>query len=556
MTGPGRGAAAEAEVEATAARPHPSRRLLLHPLAAICALQAALSLSLVWSNTAFADEAYYLWAGHLEIAHWLHGASLPQAFFQANLSGSPVLYPPLGALADSIGGLAGARILSLGFMLGATILLYATASRLFGRTAAIAASALWSVAEPTLRLAFATYDPVSVSLTALAVWLAVEAGYRRHRYALVFASSASLALSDAVAYSGIVMAPVVVVFAFTIWLPRMPIRQAVYCVASAIAGWLAFFGLLIIISRSWSGLEDTVLHRTVHDHTDSTVIVTEVLRYGYIVMLLAVAGAVAAVAVEGYRRAVPVIVLACAALVVPLGQLHYHSSTSIDKHIAYGLWLAAMPAGYGVAKLISMPSPRLRSVIALCCAIVFLFAVVDGWQKAWGAFHSWANATSFVSSFRPIAGQAKGPILAPAAALRIDHISEYYTSEGADWGRWQSMSISLDPAGMGRNEFGSFYAKRLHAQKYGVIALAFETRPAAMLPGSMRLPPRGSATYNELIRSVKAIRVWRGLPYLIQALERDPSYRLVAVGRYGNSDRLAGFRTPGLYAIWERVPRG
>ena len=50
-------------------------------------------------------------------------------------SGSPVIYPPLGALADSIGGLAGARILSLPLCSAATVLLYLTASRLIGRRA-------------------------------------------------------------------------------------------------------------------------------------------------------------------------------------------------------------------------------------------------------------------------------------------------------------------------------------------------------------------------------------------------------------------------------------
>ena len=48
--------------------------------------------------------------------------------FPAYFSGAPVIYPPLAALADSVGGLAGARLLSLVFMLGATALLWATAS--------------------------------------------------------------------------------------------------------------------------------------------------------------------------------------------------------------------------------------------------------------------------------------------------------------------------------------------------------------------------------------------------------------------------------------------
>jgi hypothetical protein len=536
------------------AEPRAPWRLLLHPLVAICTVQAALSLSLVWSNTAFADEAYYLWVGRLEIAHWLHGAALPRALIDSNLSGSPIIYPPLGALANSIGGLAGARILSLVFMLGATVLLYCTASRLFGRTAAIAASALWSVTEPVLRLTFATYDPMSVSLTALSVWLAVEACYRERRYALVLASAASLALADVTAYSGIVFFPVVVVLAFIVWLPRMSTRHAVYCAAATAGGWLAFFGLLIIVSHSWSGLVETVLNRAIQDHTKTTVIVAEILSYSFLVMLLAVVGAVVAVVVEGYRRALPVIGLACAAFVVPLAQIHYHSVTSLDKHLAYGLWLAALPAGYGVAKLITMPPPRLRSAIALCCVIAFLYPMADGWQKAWNSFHAWPNSTSFVGALKPVAGQSKGPILVPAAALRIDHIAEYYTPAGADWRRWDSASISFDPGGIRRSELGSFYAQRLRARKYSVIALAFETRPALKIPGNLYLPPLGSTAYSELISVMRLGRLGRGLPYLTRALEQDPSYRLIAIGPYGNSDHSAGANTPGLYAIWVRVP--
>ena len=93
------------------------------PLLMVLAVQAALSVRLVWADTAFQDEATYLWAGHLEWAHWLHGTPIPP--FPTYFSGAPVIYPPLGALADSVGGLAGARVLSLVFMLGATALLWA-----------------------------------------------------------------------------------------------------------------------------------------------------------------------------------------------------------------------------------------------------------------------------------------------------------------------------------------------------------------------------------------------------------------------------------------------
>ena len=120
------------------------------PLLAILAVQTLLSLRLIRADTAFQDEAEYLWAGHLEWAHLLHGTPLPQ--FPAYFSGAPVLYPPVGALADSVGGLAGARILSLAFMLGATAALWATAGRLFGRRAAFFAAALVRSLRPDAAL--------------------------------------------------------------------------------------------------------------------------------------------------------------------------------------------------------------------------------------------------------------------------------------------------------------------------------------------------------------------------------------------------------------------
>ncbi len=144
------------------------------PLLAVQAVQAVLSLRFVWSTTAFQDEALYLRAGHLEWAHWLHQAPVPG--FPAYFSGAPVLYPPLAAAADSLGGLAAARLLSLCFMLGVTGLLWASTARLYGRRAALLASGLFATLAGTQFLgAFATFDAMALFLLALAAWLAVRA---------------------------------------------------------------------------------------------------------------------------------------------------------------------------------------------------------------------------------------------------------------------------------------------------------------------------------------------------------------------------------------------
>ena len=91
-------------------------------LLAILCLQAVMSLRL--HNTAFEDEATYLYAGHMELEHILHGSAL-QGDYASYFSGSPVLYPVLGAAVDQIGGLALARALSLVEMLATTALLCA-----------------------------------------------------------------------------------------------------------------------------------------------------------------------------------------------------------------------------------------------------------------------------------------------------------------------------------------------------------------------------------------------------------------------------------------------
>jgi hypothetical protein len=143
------------------------------PLPVILFAQAVLSARLFWSNTAFQDESLYLRAGHLELAHLIHGAAVPP--FQTYFSGAPVLYPPIAALADSAGGLVGARLLSLAFMLTTTVLLYFTAKRLFSRGPALAAAALFATFGMADQLgAFATYDAMALCLLALAAWLVVR----------------------------------------------------------------------------------------------------------------------------------------------------------------------------------------------------------------------------------------------------------------------------------------------------------------------------------------------------------------------------------------------
>ena len=170
------------------------------PLVIVLAIQAALALRLVRSNSAFLDEATYIWGGHVEWAHWLHGTPIPG--YATYFSGAPVIYPPLAAIADSLGGLAGARLLSLAFMLGTTTALWGTTSRLFGRRAAVAATLLFVLLGPTQYLsAFATYDAMALFLLAVAAWLLVAARDQADSSLLLLAGIVVLVAANATKYA-------------------------------------------------------------------------------------------------------------------------------------------------------------------------------------------------------------------------------------------------------------------------------------------------------------------------------------------------------------------
>ena len=225
-------------------------------------VQAILSLRLVRADTAFQDEALYLWAGHLEWANLLHGTPIPQ--FPSYFSGAPVIYPPLGALADSLGGLTAARILSLVFMLGATIALWATADRLFGRRAAFFAAALFAVLGPTLHLgSFATYDAMSMFLVALAAWLVVRAGDRQDATVWMVAAGAVLALANATSYASALFDPVVILLALVTAFPKPGGKAAAGRALTllAIVAVLLTPAVLIGGSRYMHGIDVTTLER-------------------------------------------------------------------------------------------------------------------------------------------------------------------------------------------------------------------------------------------------------------------------------------------------------
>ena len=403
-----------------------SRAVLL----AILAVQAVLSLRM--TNTAFEDEALYLTAGHQELAHLLYGVPLPSDY-ASFFSGSPVLYPILGALADTWGGLAAARHVSLLAMLTTTALLYSLTRRLFNERVGLCAAVIFSVTESALFLGhLATYDAPSLFLLALATWIVVRtASFRWPGYLL---AAPPIALAVATKYAaGLFVPTIVVLSALAAWPYRG--RKALIAPAGLGAAVAALLGGALYLGGPvyLTGVRFTTTARF-QGTTATSLLLRDSLVWGGLPFALALIGTVAygirartepgELVADSAGRAWRItlgVVLTGTALLAPIDQIHIHTLTSLWKHIGFGLFFAAPFAGIGLTRIIGDHFRRAQVGIAIWGA-----ALVIGMTQANDLFDGWPGSAGFV------------PVLAhylqPGARylVEVDEVPIYYLRHHAD----------------------------------------------------------------------------------------------------------------------------
>src|SRR5258708_5459329 len=115
-------------------------------------------------NTAFQDEALYIYAGHQIWQGWLGGP--PQLVdYSYYFSGNPYVYPLIAGLLDIVGGLELVRLFSMICLLITTACGYYIAKALFHRASAVFAALFFVCQGPVLFLTLlATYDPLFLFL--------------------------------------------------------------------------------------------------------------------------------------------------------------------------------------------------------------------------------------------------------------------------------------------------------------------------------------------------------------------------------------------------------
>jgi hypothetical protein len=236
------------------------------------------------------------------------------------------------------------------------------------------------------------------------------------------------------------------------------------------------------------------------------------------------------------RRALLGALLACTALLIPAEQAHLHLLTSLQKHIEFGLFLAAPIAGFGLARIIGDHYRRVLIGIA-----VWVAALTLGMTQASQMYASWPNSTQLV---RDIASNVKpgGHYL-----VEVDEVPIYYLLGNPDAQPDQFTSTYYIGYTDSQGQFltgNAGYTAAIKAGYFQVVSYNFQTTPAVdqVLAKALESAPQYRLTAVIPLAHGVFQYVWVKNAARTAALPRigDHSSAHRGVGRLVDQDHAAG----------------
>jgi hypothetical protein len=211
----------------------------------------------------------------------------------------------------------------------------------------------------------------------------------------------------------------------------------------------------------WLGITTSTL-----DRPQSDIAVTTVLQRSYVwtslILVLAVLGAMLAIRGEARGRLLPAI-LVVAALLAPAEQARLHTTVSLEKHVVFGAWFAAIAAGYAMARLSRVdPGRGWAAVMALPIVASTLFGSMG---QAASLYKVWPNSADVVSVLRSAIRVHPGNYLAE------DYdVEAYYLRADVPWQQWSSTYYFSYP---GVPPGAPSYAAAINSHYFSLVILNF-----------------------------------------------------------------------------------
>jgi hypothetical protein len=187
------------------------------------------------------------------------------------------------------------------------------------------------------------------------------------------------------------------------------------------------------------------------DGTDAAALVlADAWSWTAVVLVPAVIAAVVCAARRRWPQALLLAVLALSALLAPADQARIQTTTSLNKHVDFGAWFAAIAAGY----LLSMLSRR-RAVLAVSLAALIPAASLGIAQAR--AIIDWPDVTGLVKVVRPLTNHG-GHFL-----VETTDVLQYYLPR-TTWRQW-SNTLDYSP---------EYYQRAIARHYFSVVILSFD----------------------------------------------------------------------------------
>lgn len=431
----------------------------------ILAFQALLS-EILLRNTAFQDEALYLFAGRQIVNSWIGQPYFPVtwAYF---LSGYAYFYPVIGGGLAMLGGVELARMFSLLCMMGTTVCVYYVTKHFFDHTSAILAAALFAFQGPVMFIGrLATYDALCLVLIALAAVLALHVSRARRPWAIL-GIGPLLVLAVLAKFAGLLF--VAIPLAMLVWcsLERQGWRKMLARLG------LALCSLAVTSIVAYVTLDKGALHAVSASTTSRDVVVkTEPLfLMQFIVTLGGVAFALGflGLVLGGRRRLIVGLLLFGSSLLVPAYHIYEGELISLHKHLAFSMFFVMPLAGYAVARIAGYQHNLSFGRYWLAGLAICLITFSLGVEQAQNLYGGWAPSTSVTDALRTQVRLGSGRYLAEDF-----DVCRYYLQDVTVLWQWSSLDFFDYTDKEGHYHVGEdAYRAAIHEGYFAIVELSY-----------------------------------------------------------------------------------
>lgn len=435
----------------------------------ILALQAVLAWLLL-QNTAFQDEALYIYAGRQIVQHILGDHGFIENF-STYFSGNPYVYPIIAGILDIFGGLELVRLFSTVCMLIVTSCGYYITRQIFDEKSAVFAAIFFICQAPVLFLTrLATYDPLCLCFIALAAALAVKSSKAKNPW-YPLCIGPILILAFGAKYAALLFMPSVLGLLILLTLLRTGWRAALLRGSLGILSLLVSSGVGFYIAMHF---DPSMFHALSATTTDRLTEVTysRTLLLQNILQLTGISFLVGFVSLLFIRQKELLIILLFlgSGLLVPAYHIYKYELVSLDKHLGFSMFFVMPAAGCALAHISGFRHRAatygryLLSGIAICL-LLFLFLT----PQANYMYSTWPPTTALTSALKTMVRQGNGRYL----------VEQYETSrynletEIYDW-QWTGLNFFQYTDKQGHTYFGDpAYVQAIKDGYFDVIQLNY-----------------------------------------------------------------------------------